>query len=116
MRLNNDSIREMLLKIEAVTDGIANYEITSFCKAEFPGIPADEAVYHVKYLLDADFMQGKNGYFRDVTPTGRNFLNNVRDDKVWAETKKVTAKVGSVAINVLSEIAASVIKKMFGLP
>ena len=116
MKLNNDLIRNMLLKIESEVDGIVSYEITSFCEVEFPGVPVDEAVYHMKYLLDANFVQGKSGYFRDITPDGRNFLNNVRDDKVWAETKKTAAKVGGVAINVLSEIAASVIKKTFGLP
>ena len=116
MKLDNDLVRSMLLQVETDVDGNINYRINCYCEKNFPSYPVDVTTYHMKYLLDARFIQGNNGYFRDITPAGRDFLNNIRDEKVWSETKKAASKVGGVAIGILSDIAASVVKKMFDLP
>ncbi len=116
MKLDNDLIRIMLLKAEKDADGRTNYEMNSYCENAFPDYALNKSIYHMKYLVDAGFIQAKNGYFLDITPNGRDFLNNIRNDAVWAETQKAVKPLGTVAINIVSDIAASVVKKMFNLP
>jgi len=116
LRLDNDLVRTILLQIEKDVDGIINYEVKSYCEHQFPEYPCEQTVYHMKYLIDAHFLQAANGYFRDITPIGRDFLNNIRNDGVWSDTKKIIKPLGSVAINVVSEVAASIVKKTLNLP
>jgi hypothetical protein len=115
MKLDNDLLRIMLMQIELDVDGNVNYDVRSYCKDMFPGIEPKQSVYHMKYLIDACFVQAENGYFRDLTPAGHAFLNNVRDNVVWAKTKEAVKPLGQVAISVVSEIAASVVRKMLEL-
>lgn len=116
MRLDNDLVRTMLLQIEKDVDGIVNYEVGSYCAHQFSEYPSEQAGYHMKYLIDVGFVQAANGYFRDITPIGRDFLNNVRNDGVWPDTKKAIKPLGSVAIHVVSEVASSIVKKTLNLP
>ena len=115
LKLDNDLVRIMLLQVETDTDGHTNYEIESYCEARFPEYETNTTTYHMKYLIDAEFVQAKNGAFRDITPAGRDFLNNVRNEGVWEDTKKAIKPLGSVALNIVSEIAASIIKKTLNL-
>jgi len=116
MKLDNDIVRTILLQVEEDVDGVVNYSIRSYCEEMFPNCNVDKTTYHMKYLIDAGFMQAANGYFIDITPKGRDFLNNVRDDGIWNETKKAVKPMGTVAIGIVSEIAASIVKKTFNLP
>ncbi|MEI3626493.1 DUF2513 domain-containing protein, partial [Lactococcus lactis] len=50
-----------------------------------------------------------------LTWKGHEFLDNVRDSKVWSETKEVASKVGSVSLSMLATIASSVITKSLGI-
>jgi hypothetical protein len=114
MRLDNDLIRIMLLQIELDVNGSRNYEITGYCNDRFPECP-NEAVYHMKYLFDAGFVQPGNGWLRDLTPAGHDFLRNIREDGVWAKTKESLKPFGQVAIGLVSEVAASILRKSLGL-
>ena len=105
----------MLLQIEEDVDGNVNYEIESYCENKFPDYKVEQSVYHMKYLIDARFVQANSGYFRDITPIGRDFLNNVRNDGIWSDTKKVIKPLGTVALGIVSDIAASIVKKTFNL-
>jgi hypothetical protein len=115
VRLDPEKLRSLLLAIEKITDGIANHETDSFVRLNFPNEDTQLLLYHMKYLIDNGFVQEKNGFFRDITPSGREFLDNVRDNEVWTKTKKKLSTFGSVAVPVMSEIAASIIKKLAGL-
>lgn len=116
MKLDNDLVRDMLLKIEEDVDGSVNFEIGSYCEITFTEHDATLTKYHMKYFLDAGFVQGANGYFRDITPYGRDFLDNIRDSTIWSKTKEAVKPFGTVALDVVSEIAASIARKMFNLP
>ena len=116
MKLDNDLVRTMLLQVEEDVDGIKNFSVDSYCVNQFPDYVPEQTIYHMKYLIDAGFIQARHNYFRDITPIGRDFLNNVRDDKVWSATKKAVKPVGTVALNIVSEVAASIVKKTFNLP
>ena len=47
-----------------------------------------------------------------ITYEGHQFLDNIRDDKVFAKTKAILSKFKSVSIEVISETASKVITNM----
>ncbi|MGY0523152.1 DUF2513 domain-containing protein [Pseudomonas aeruginosa] len=50
-----------------------------------------------------------------LTFDGHKYLDNIRDPKIWKESKKISSKLASVSIDIMSEIAAKVITKTLGL-
>lgn len=56
----------------------------------------------------------------DITWKGHEFLDTIRDDKVWSKTKKVVSTFSSVSLGILQTIASKVIvgliKEQTGLP
>lgn len=62
---------------------------------------------------------GGGELWNDVTLTwhGHDFLDNIRNDTVWEKTKQQLAKVGGTAsIEIISQVAASFVRKLLGLP
>lgn len=116
MKIDYDLIRKILLKVEEISDGNVNYlpehiwqkYFTESCKLNIFN-------YHVKYLFDDHLIEGSNGYVFDITPTGRDYLNNVRDDNIWKKTKERIQPLGTVALGIVSEIAKSFVSKKLGL-
>jgi hypothetical protein len=49
--------------------------------------------------------------FSGITWQGHDFIDSVRDDKIWAETKDTAKKAGGWTLSLLSEIAKAVIKE-----
>ena len=72
--------------------------------------------YHVQLLLDAEYVQGMviwdretkpQGYVvQRITMSGYDYLDSVRDPKVWNKTKSVLENVGgSAALEVVKDVA-----------
>lgn len=111
MKLDYDFLREILLVLEDITDGHKNYTKQNICDY-FPSVDRVKTLYHLKYLDDVGFTDGGNGFILDITPTGRNYLNAVRNDTVWESTKEIIQKWGSsVALSVISSVADSLVRK-----
>lgn len=114
MKLNHDLIRELLLHIEEISDGNTNFPSNYFLKP-LRHYPERFVTYHLKFLLDAGLIEGKNGYITDITPYGRNYLDNIRNETIWIKTKNRLQPVGSVTLSVISEVAKSFILSKLGL-
>lgn len=125
MKLDHDCIRDILLTIEEM-----DYTITGLTKNIFEEqdriqkYESIQVLYTLKRLNDAGFinvMFGKGEAFyhfynvHSMTYSGHQLLDDIRDDKVWKETKDKASKLSSVSIPVLQQIASSVVKQMFGL-
>lgn len=114
MKLNYDLIRNLLIEIEEITDGHTNFSCFYFFD-KFPGVNEDIIEYHLKYLFDAGLVEGAEGYVIDITPFGRDYLDNIRDHTIWEETKSKIHPLGSVTLSVISEIAKSLVLSKLGL-
>jgi len=79
--------------------------------------------YHIQLLLDAEYVQGMviwdretkpQGYVvQRITMSGYDYLDSVRDPKVWKETKNLLEKVGgSAALEVVKDVSAKVIAEV----
>lgn len=60
------------------------------------------------------FASGKPHFtsISSLTFEGHKYLDNIRDPKVWSESKKISSKFASVSIDVMSSIASNVITKI----
>lgn len=144
MRLNLDCIRQILLCAEENTglrkfcffidSGLEESQII----VGSPLIPPpdyqisllekfdnDELIYHINYCVESDLLSMDNSFapyqiiIKDLTPKGHDFLENIRDNKVWSGIKDVASKVGSKSLDSVIQISSNVItqliKSQFGI-
>lgn len=134
MRLNLDCVRDILLCVEEHTGPRSRCMFVDTSQTEslkrmglhteepqeyqinLMGVyEIDEIVYHVKYCHEADLivlMEASSPYLQlvsDLTPKGHDFLANIRNDKIWANVKEITGKVGAKSLSAAVQIASSVI-------
>lgn len=115
MKLDYDLIRNLLLEIENVTDGDIYYT-PKFFYEKFPNIDQKVVWYHLKYLSDINFVQCNRNYdIYDISPSGRDYLNSIRDEKIWNKTRTISHSLGQVALSIVSDVATSLIKRSLGL-
>lgn len=124
MKLNHECVRDILLTLESLPedecidseDHVEYEKISKYNKEDF--------IYTVQRLIEANFINvgvlssfgGKSYSVNSLTWDGHQFLDNIRDNNVWSETKnKVGTAVGSASLSILAEVAASYIKGKFGL-
>lgn len=79
--------------------------------------------YHVQLLLDAEYVKGTvvwdreakpHGYVVErITMNGYDYLDSVRDPKVWKETRSLLEKVGgSATLEVVKDVSAKVMVEL----
>lgn len=121
MKRNMDLIRDLLLYVEDQPPGeiiqTVTYDDEKYTEAEVFG--------HLKLLINANFIDGKlqmthdrGGLFmaRDLTMAGHDFIDAIRNDTVWNQTKeKVSAIGGSVAMEIIKDIALYYGRQLFKL-
>ncbi|WP_207734719.1 DUF2513 domain-containing protein [Romboutsia sp. 1001713B170207_170306_H8] len=121
MRLNDDCVRDILLLIEKSTDNNNLCVDTDFLIHNLTKYTEDEIFYHIRQIHKYDYVDfveyaDDNPYFiGDLTPLGRNFVDNIRDNKVWSSTKKIVTKLSSVSLPILSSVAERELSKFLGL-
>ena len=93
MKRDMELIRKILLEIEKDDKGIGFYQITSM-----NGYSYDELYLHLCLMDDAGFFNKvqkdlSGGFMYDrLTNRGYDFLETIRNDEVWEETKKEVEK------------------------
>ncbi len=130
MKRDMDMVRDLLLKVE---DGQKVFETASSEDAELLGFEpdtvlsqedADKIAGHLILLEEADFivvegrMGGGSVLVDRLTWRGHEFLDTIRDDEVWAQTKQTAKKAGTGAIEfvwgIAKEIAKAEVKRRTG--
>lgn len=115
MKIDYDLVRTLLLQIEDITDGRKDFSIFYFSKC-LPDVPIKAIDYHLKYLIDSGMVEGVIWEFvTDITPYGREYLNSIRNDSIWSKTKERIQPLGSVALDVVSELGKSFVLEKIGL-
>lgn len=125
MELNHDLVRFVLLSIESCNDitGPTEDNFLELVK-KYGNFKRNNIEYTVDKLHEAGFITGKvvwgNNKPMWITPgnltyEGHKFLDNVRDDSVWKETKRKAAVVGNASLSILSAVAANYISMKLGL-
>lgn len=75
-----------------------------------------QIAYHLTLLVEEGFIEGRPGSrgmptVSRLTWKGHEFLDAVRDDKVWKTTKEVGKRAGANGLDVLFGIAKEILKR-----
>ena len=121
MKRNLDLLRKILLHIEENDKGDFNW-VPDWGKFE----DVDELVIagHIKMLAEAGYIEMEDVSTFDgieylphrVTMSGHDYLDSVRDPKIWKNTKTILSKAGgSTSLAVIQTIAAKLAMQAMGL-
>lgn len=118
MKRNDDLLRDMLLRLEALPAG------TTTLSGEFKFETHDRVTVgeHALLLLDAGLVVGRDistkagpaAVIVRLTNHGHDFLRVIREDTVWRRTKRVLAPVGGASLDIIKSVATEVITQTLG--
>lgn len=113
MKRDMDLIRELLLEIEEKHDG-SGYQV-NLDYTNYPKKTEDEILYHLVLLNEVGFIEcandfRQNGIIRNLHWAGHDFLDSIRDDKIWAQTKEGASSAGGFTVDILRDLAKGLIK------
>lgn len=124
MKLNPECIRTVMLYLEENLTMNSDLEVNEISVFDLPQkikfsieeiantlLALDDAGFIVCYWDNGDGAITALDVYR-ITYAGYQFLESVRSDTVWKKVKKVSNNVGSFSLNVISQIAASVLTQM----
>ena len=126
MKFNPEIARDILLDIEELHQYPESFIFSApekFNRAKKYDI--DNISYHCDKLTEAGYIKWEPQYASDVlyigiidglTYDGHQFMETVRSEKIWRETKARTKKLGAVTIDILSQIASNIISEMINGP
>lgn len=115
MELNHDCVRLLLLEIESnkkIGEPLTEYNFKDniiFDKYDF-----DTVIYSLMKLKEADFIscdlqfiEGKvvKWLINDITWSGHDFLDNIRDNETWQKVKSVASKTSSMSLTLSGKLA-----------
>lgn len=115
MKLVHDCVRDVMLYLED------NLEDTCFINSEsitLKKYSSKDITYTLKKLAEAGFIEidkvtyENNFNIKWMTYYGHQFLDNIRDNKVWSETKSILSKFSSVSLNMVQNIASQIISNL----
>jgi hypothetical protein len=115
MKRDMELLRQVLLTIEADPDFNGDKALFPFEALEGSGHSRQEIIYHLRLaedggLIIAEFHQGGDVAVRNLTSEGHDFLDSVRDPEIWRRTKACAVKAGGFTVDILKELAKSLIK------
>lgn len=124
MELNKDCVRDVLLSCEELLkmdeEGYMNSLSHEELEQVLPNYKTEDIIYTVVKLKEAGFLDVKvtrasgnilvDLRIYDITFTGHEFLNDIRDDNNWKKVKEIAKSVGAFSINMIAQIAVGVIQ------
>lgn len=121
MKRDLEVIRYILLEIEkSDEDYVEMGELVNTIQSE------KIISHHIKLLIDCGYIEAESsGVLSDgptyfaidrITSAGYDYLDNVRDNHVWKETKNQLSKVGtSVSLDLVKTVSSKIILRLIGL-
>lgn len=122
MRLNQDCVRDILLYFEYYLTNTKTFifEPDLYTNHQYlMNYSNDDFLYTCLKLKEAGFINCKTTNFvgnpiprlsiSSITWNGHKFLDNIRDDTIWAKTKNILNPLKSISIDLISETASKVI-------
>lgn len=128
MKLNYDCVREVLLKIEEAC-GLFEQVSASNVVNSLSDYNSNDVIYSILKMEEAKYIAVNNiaadvdnagfdadyYYITDITFAGHEYLNSVRDSKIWASVKREISSLSSVSLPIIQQLANAFILKHFHL-
>lgn len=116
MKRDMDLVRAILLKVEDAEEPL---DLDELCEDEAPSKVAYHAALMIERgLLDGDVKRQWDwgvacGEVRGLTWDGQDYLDAVRDERVWSKTRKaIRESVGSCTFDTIKAVCSSVAVKV----
>ena len=118
MKLNQDCVRDLLLYLE---ENLILNDLLSIENISLKDYSTEELLYTADKLYEAGYINCSKKIYDNVdlvilvssiTYKGHQFLDNIRDEKVFAKTKSILSTFKSVSIEIISETASKVISNI----
>lgn len=118
-----DLIRVLMLHLEQATTFVTDRDAID-------GYSRDKVAYHLALIIESGFAEGQPLYGNTgsdptipgavvvmrLTSAGHDYIDSIRDAGVWSEVKqRIVAIGGTIALQIVSQIAQSVLRKRMGL-
>ena len=123
MELDYDFVRQLLLHIEAKAplQGLDGNDLYKF--ANDKNKDKEDLQYTIIKLVEGNLITANLRYASNnlqiysvnLAYQGHEYLNNIRDNKIWKNTKKISSKLSNVSLEILKSIAINEINKVIGL-
>lgn len=124
MELKHDLVREILLDIE--DKGFNKFYFVESLKLNRDGSERneDDIIYTLSKLVEANFIEGNpiesekipiDFFVKDLTWSGHEFLDNIRDEGVWKDIKNVTKNLSSVSLTLIGKLGYQYLSNKFNL-
>lgn len=119
MKLNPDCIRDILITIEDNTGfgKYMSYNLNSTYDL-LQKYTFDEVRYHINQCELSNLITKVHKYLdgscliQDLSPSGHQFLADIRSDNNWNKTKSIAKTVGTSSLTAIKEIATNVIAEV----
>ncbi|MDW5472010.1 DUF2513 domain-containing protein [Staphylococcus equorum] len=125
MKLNHECVRTLLLEIESnkkMGEHLTKYNFEN--NIVFEIYDFETVMYTLLKLKEAEFLNCSITWssdkpqiymIGDITWSGHEFLDNIRDNKTWSEVKNVVSKTSSMSITLMSKLAFQYMTQKFNL-
>ncbi|MFX0572884.1 MULTISPECIES: DUF2513 domain-containing protein [Bacillus] len=113
MKLHPDLVRKMLLEIEDLPYQ-EDYTLSAmYLLAIKNGYDDKAGVYTARKLSESGLVKGgfpDHLVIEELTFEGHMFLDSIRDESIWAQTKTLTSKFAGVSLDILKDVSTHLIK------
>lgn len=129
MQLNINCIRDILLTTEDICDYDTRwiYDKNQPLPHRLNGYTHKEIIYHISQANKSNLLDnvliyegGDSFYVGDLSPSGHQFIANIRNDTFFNKVKSIGKEIGTNSLQDLTQIAMScatmIIKAPFNLP
>lgn len=114
MKLNYECVRDLLIYLE---ENLSYTKQINILQLELKDYSTEVLTYTAEKLIEADYIDCivSKGFqiptiiVKSITFDGHQFLDNVRDDKIWNKTKSALNSFKSISIDIISETASKVL-------
>ena len=106
MRRDDDYIRQLLLDIEASDELYFLAGLTMSMAAE-----EQKKHQHAELMCDVGFLAAVNDGVYRMTNHGHDYLAVIRNETIWAKTKKGASKIGGASLGIMKDIAVAYVKQ-----
>lgn len=122
MKLKKECVRDLLLYFEKNLSYENSIQANQINMKKYSG---EEILYTCDKLIEAGLINAKKEKWiisnipiitiSSITANGHKFLDSIRRPEIWRETKSKLKSIGSVSIEIISQVAASVIASKLGV-
>jgi hypothetical protein len=125
MKLNHECVRALLLYLEenlmykanGNPEGVKLKYIDD--EPDISNFSTDEIYYSAKKLVEAKYIKvmdsklpTRSWKIEEITFNGHDYLDSIRDDKVWNEVIERTKPFASVGIDIVKSLSTKILTEM----